>query len=173
MCDIPIPPTTYSPLEDPNIPLSQKAHHFIPWVAGYYERTVDLSAITVPALEQLKNMTDISRDPKYLATTARMGDEDRAAVTWPSGAVRCPTPLFDSGMRASYRRNLHRAVFDTKGTWAHVKVLMLWADRSVVYCLWAAKQLSDRLNEPAEEEQRRNVRIVKLEDANHFVSPHP
>lgn len=125
-------------------------------------------------MEQLRDMSDVCTDPKRTGTTSRMSDEELAAVTCTDAAIRCPTPFLTSGIQESYRRNVCGALFDTKGMWNNTKALVLWADMSCMYCLWGAKLLWDMLNASElvtdGDEQRRDVQMVKLESANHFVS---
>ncbi len=70
-----------------------------------------------------------------------------------------------------YRRTSERALFDTKGSFKNVRALVVWGDMSVSLCVWAAKRIAERA-EAAKTEGRlgRQVEIVKMEGANHFVS---
>lgn len=100
-----------------------------------------------------------------------MTREEIETTAYPSIISRNPTPYTRTAILGVYRPNAHRAMFDTKGAWPKVKVLLLWADMSILYCPWGAKVLSDALAEPAVEGmQRRDVEIMRLEEANHFVS---
>lgn len=68
-----------------------------------------------------------------------------------------------------YQANFVRGLFATGGLWPKLKVIALWADMSPVPCPWAAKVLTDMMACPPVEGQRRDVQLVKLLEANHFV----
>lgn len=166
------PVNAYSPLEDRSIPLADVAAHFVPWVAAYNAPIVSVSEITISSMEQLKPHS--TTDPKYTPSMARVTAEELAGVTCLSAAIRCPTPMFQEGMDEAYRSNLRHALFDTNGAWKQVRAVLLWPDMTVVYCFWAAKLITDELREAEKETDgtkvRRDVAVVKLEGANHFVS---
>ena len=142
------------------------------WATGYLEPFSDLSAITAEALEHRKHRTSVSSTTTFTPTVSRMTPEELNAVIYPAAMACNPTPFDLPTGSAVYRPNLERAVFDTKGEWQSVEIIMLWADMSDVYCVWSARSMSDLLQEPVPEGQhRRKVRLVKLERANHVVSP--
>lgn len=165
------PPGTYSPFVDPNIPDAEKPIYFRPWVSGYWTRFPDIAAITVSTMqpEKLKDMYNATSDPKYIPTTDRMSPEVLESVTAPSVVERIGSP-FDI-IEEVYAENLQYGLFDTKGTWSNLRVVAFWMDMSCAYCLWGAKALANQLDQPTMEgRQRRDVKHVKLEAANHFVS---
>ena len=67
--------------------------------------------------------------------------------------------------------NTRHAFFDTKGTWKDVKALLVWGEMGPWTVAVAAKELTAMLEAPQiEGQQRRDVKIVCLKEANHFVS---
>ena len=67
--------------------------------------------------------------------------------------------------------NTEFSLFDTKGVLPSVDMLILWCDSSPAVCIWTAKSLFERIV-AAERAHTlgRQVRMVKLERVNHFVS---
>lgn len=149
------------------------ANRFIVCTASYFAPFSDLEAVTATALEQHTNLSETSSGPdsKYSCTLSRMTKEQVAEITYPGVVARSPTPVTRTTLLDVYAPNMQRGLFDTRGTWPNVRVLVLWTDMGLTYCPWGARVLSDMLKEPAGEgEQRRDVNIVQLKDANHFVS---
>ena len=68
------------------------------------------------------------------------------------------------------QENAIRAYFDPKGAqiWPNVNVKVLWCDSGSWGMILGAKWLADRISEWRN--GMRKVELVRLEDANHFVS---
>ena len=166
-------PEAYSPVEDPNVPPSEVAERFMAWISSYFEPLDTLQDITPTALAQREDVFALTADAKFSCTTSRMTNEELQAATYPAIFACNPTPPPTAAILQVYRDNYRRAILDTKGAWPNVDVTVLWGEMSPFYFLWAAKVMSQHLKEPVRiGEQRRNMRIVKMEKANHFVC-HP
>lgn len=159
----------YTPYEDPTLAPAEVGQRFVPWVSGFFEPVHGLASVTPGLLRERKNMKDVSADRKYLPTSERMTLEELLSVASPAVLPRVAPIL--ALKQEVYQQNLRRALLDTKGLWPNVKVVMLWADMTCMYAPWGARYLSDMLATPVVEgEQRRDVQIVKLPGASHFVS---
>lgn len=167
----PKPSGTYSPIEDPSLQPSDAVDLFNKFVSGFFEPFQDLSSVSTAALIQRKSLANVSANPKYTPVSSRMTEGVLDGVTYPAVMMCNPMPFSDQVTLEVHRPNCHRAFFNTKGHWKHVDVLVLWADMSFLHCPWGAKYLQGLLDRPFQEgEQRRRVRIAKIEYANHFVS---
>lgn len=163
-------PDAYSPIEDPAVPLAEFADRFMTWISSYFQPFTDLHAITPSALEQRKDMIETSSNPAHTPTTSRMPSADLHAATYPAVFARNPTPMPNALILQIYGQNYRQALFDTKGTWSNVSVLVLWGDMSPMYFPWAVKVMGQDLAVPTRAgEQRRSVRLQKMENATHFV----
>lgn len=69
-------------------------------------------------------------------------------------------------------KHLEEALFDTKGIWPDVNVVHLWCDKSFSETIWGAKVMSDTIldRQASGTGITRKVDVVKVENANHFVS---
>lgn len=163
-------PRIYSPVEDPEVPPSDFASRFMSWISSYFQPIPNLEAATPPALERRKDMAELSSKPTYTSTMSRMTPEELQATAYPSIFECNPTPMPNSISVQLYAHNYRRALFDTNGAWPHVGVVMLWGDMSPFYFPWSAKVVKHALGAPIRVgEHRRDVRIRKMENANHFV----
>ncbi|KAI0700599.1 alpha/beta-hydrolase [Cytidiella melzeri] len=164
----PEPRGAYIPLNDPTLSSRDTAEAFIEWVSAYWEPFASLNQVSELAVVAQRNMARLCSDPKYLPTSRRMTAEELEAVSYPSAALRIGHPGHIS--LDVYGSNARRALLDTNGAWRNVRALVLWADMSCAYCPWGAKVLSDQLKRPVRAgEIRRDVSIMKLENANHFL----
>lgn len=165
------PADAYSPLEDPNIPPSEIVGRFNTWISAYFEPLHDLDAITPAAITDRKDLTEAFPGTAYTPVSGRMSFDELQSSTYPEAAARNPMPMPDPVTLQVYAHNFRRAVLDTKGAWPRAGVHVLWGDMSPCYFPWAARAIQQALDKPAEKgEQRRKVQIVKMENANHFVS---
>ncbi len=184
------PRDAYIPLDDPTVPSEETAKTFITWVSSYWEPFSSLDEVTEEAVAAQRDMTKIPPPPQpvcftaaqtplskpctyfsdhFKATSARMTRQELESVVCPEVALRVGHPGHIT--LSVYGTHARRSLFDTKGLWPRVKAIVLWADMSCAYCPWGAKVLSEQLKEPRREgEVRRDVEIVRLENANHFVS---
>ncbi|KAI0340788.1 alpha/beta-hydrolase [Trametopsis cervina] len=164
----PEPRGAYITLDDPSVPPERIVHAFIEWVSSYWEPFEDLDAVTEPAVAQQKNMVKLSSDPKVRPSSTRMSQAELEAVVYPPVGARIGHPGHIS--RDVVAVNARRSLFDTGGAWKHVKAVVLWGDMSCAYCPWGAKVLSEQLLVPPQDgEIRRDIEIVQLKKANHFL----
>ena len=171
---MPAPPGCWSPLTAPEIPDADRASLFRRWVSTYWGPLHTLSDITAEACqhENFKDIYEVTSDSKYIPSTDRMSGDELNGVTAPSVVARIGTP-FDIA-DAVYAENFQYGLFDINGTWKKLKVVALWAEMSCVYCVWSARALSEILQSPAaEQHERRPIKQVKMDNANHFVSRRP
>lgn len=170
-------PEPYSPIEDLDVPPSETADLFALWISAYYQPFRDVQAITPLAMVHRKDLVELdsgsgsgSAKTRYTSTVSRMSPEEVRTVTCPSVLERNPTPRPTPVVLEVYDHNFRRAILDTRGAWPNVDVRLLWTDMSAFYFPWAVKVITQALEKPAAgDEKRRNVRVVKLESANHFV----
>jgi hypothetical protein len=156
-------------LDDPTVPPESLVKSFTSWVSAYWERFTTLDEITESAVAKQRDMATLSSEPQYQATCSRMTRQELEAVIHPAAALRMGHPGHIS--LSVYGRNARKSLMDTNGAWRNVKALVLWADMSCAYCPWGAKVFVDQLNEPAGKgEMRRDIKVVQLKNANHFVS---
>lgn len=121
--------------------------------------------MTTSALQSRIDMGNATGDKKYKATVERMTLEELMSITAPEVLTRgSPLSVADE----VHYGNFIRALFDTKGQWEGVQVLVLWADMSPVTCSFAAKVLAEHIAHPVKG-QRRKLKSVVLSGANHFV----
>ena len=167
------PRDAYIPLDDPTLPLEETAKMFISWVSTYWEPCSSLDDVSEAAVAAQRDISTLpSSSTSLRPTSTRMTKEELEGVVYPEVAYRVGHPGHIT--LSVYGNNARRTFFDTKGKWPKVKAIVLWADMSCAYCPWGAKVLSDQLKEsPRDGEVRREVEIVKLENANHFVSDCP
>ncbi|KAI0092160.1 Alpha/Beta hydrolase protein [Irpex rosettiformis] len=176
----PPPRDAYIPLDDPTMPLEETAKAFVRWVSTYWEPFSSLDDVSEAAVAAQRDVSTLapplcpaSVEPAYVhkelrPTSCRMTREELASVIYPEVALRVGHPGHVT--LSVYASNANHSFFDTDGKLPKVKAIVLWADMSCAYCPWGAKVLSDQLKEPPREgEVRRQVEIVKLESANHFM----
>ncbi|KAJ3553767.1 hypothetical protein NM688_g3442 [Phlebia brevispora] len=165
-----VPPEgIYHPLSDRAVPLERRPHHFMTWVSTYYEPVDDISSMDLSVLAKRRAMHDISNAHETKPLIDRMSVEDIEDTTDPAAFYRSGMH-FRNIPREIYWSNVQRALFDTKGSFAHVDTLVLWCDMSPTISLWAAKSLHERLvSAQGEDKKARKVKLLKLEHANHFV----
>lgn len=72
---------------------------------------------------------------------------------------------------AILQRNARRSLFGTNLILPDVGILALWCDRAPYTNIWGAKTLHDMLREADPTNQRR-ISLLRIENANHFVSIH-
>jgi hypothetical protein len=161
------PPNPILPLQDLNLP-SQEAHRlYLKWASTYWQPFSDFRSITASDIHERKPMPDLSSDPKYESSVNRRSPKEVEEFTFHPVMDRLGPGLVDWQVLGRHTR---RALFDTKGACKNIKVVVLWPDMSPWPCVYSAKILSEMQEEPhVEGEQRREMSIIRVEDANHFV----
>ncbi|KAI0340786.1 alpha/beta-hydrolase [Trametopsis cervina] len=155
------PAKVYHPLKDLTLSLEQMQAAMVTWILTYFEPFADLALVTPPNIKARKSVSMTTMTPQDIAETT----SKEAARRIGPGLVNYEV----------FAENLRLALFDTKGAWQNVKVIAAWGNMSMWSVPWAARKLADRLDEPAQPgEQRRDVQIVRLDNANHFFQhDHP
>jgi hypothetical protein len=164
------PPGVTTPLDDPAIPDGERAWFFIHWITCYFNSLKSPSEITVDALIGRYDMYEATGgDRAYLSTSRRMSQPELEAIITPEILPRIGAAL---GFAPEvYSKAFRRAVFDTEGKWKRLRIVAIWPDMTIWTCSLSGKVMADMLAiAPREGEVRRNVEMVWLEGANHFVS---
>lgn len=157
---ITLPPGLHSPLRDPSMSLERRREEFARWIFCSCDAVKDLDDVTIPLLiEREKN-----RDPSDNAYD-RLSSEDVASVIDFSVFAKYQ---FIISMPGVFAKITELALYETQGAWKNLKVVAMWCDKSPWVTVWGAKIVSDRIAKGGKD--TRNVKFVKLENANHFVS---
>ena len=150
------------PVSDPAVPLDDKPAAFASWVSSYFTPVACISDITRETLRK--------RAEEGTPTVQTLSPEDLARIV--EGDV-----IFRSGgLMLQTRPEIHerhtRCTFlDADLVLPDVEVVALWCDRSPWVTVWAAKVLEELLHQERDRGKRRMpTSLVKLENANHFVS---
>lgn len=155
----------YFPLRAPELPLEQRPAAFIEWCSTYYKPLPEGTPITAETVRDCIVIAE--QTPTLLSLTP---NEYERMVD--------PTVLFRSGLILTtadeiHQNNTRRTFLDADAVLSEVDVIALWCDRSIWLCLWGEKVLEDLLQEkPAAGKRKRRVSVLKLANANHFVSLH-
>lgn len=165
----PVPEDKYHPLEDESIPPQDRPMAFSKWVSGYYTHG------NSPAdLERRRPLDD--PPPTILGMT--MEEVQSCFHEKPAGPGGSDALLLVGGIATGLNTALRKSAFfpeDSEGKgddWADIELRYLWCDRSVYEMPWGTWALRSELDEAKKKGLRmRNVTIVCLPGANHFVSP--
>lgn len=144
--------------------MEQKPSVFAQWVSSYYQA---LPAGTSISAEALRARPVLAALTPTLSTLT----PEEFARTWDGDVFhRSNGRLTLGGIDEAYRANFRRAFLDAGAVLPEVGAVVLWCDRSIWACLWGVKVLEELLLEEPVGGKKRPVRIMKLENANHFVS---
>ncbi|KAI0775395.1 Alpha/Beta hydrolase protein [Irpex lacteus] len=161
------PPKTTYPLKSLSMSTEEAHDAFLTWTSTYWQPFPDLKSVDSTSIQQRKPMTDISSDPQYKPTRDRRAPAEIEGIMHAPVKYRIGPALVDWKV---FMANTRRALFDTRGTWKGVNVLMSYGDMGPWTTQWAARVMTEMLAEPkGDGEQRRDVKIVCLENANHFL----
>ena len=153
----------YAPLRSPALPKEDKLKVFITWVSAYYTSISDIERITPDALRDRLELKE--RTPTLHTLSS---DEFERIVE-----IHAAHNLFHLGKvsLSVYERYSRRTFLDADAVLPEVKVVDLWCDKSIWETLLATKVLDELLREePEPGKRKREVSLVKIEDANHLVS---
>lgn len=179
------PEGVYSPLRDTSLSLHERGQLFATWVSAYYPSVPpSLAGYSVPDLlarQMLANTSDYKSAlplSKRLSTVERMSSDEVKATT-DFDVMERSTEAMRLIPRHVYRENVRRALWEPESdsgaqiTFPHLKVLVLWFSMTMGDCVWAVKLLTDRKyqEDQTHNSRRRDVDIICVEGANHFVSP--
>ena len=138
------------------------------WAASYYEPMSDIEAIN---LTSLQSRTEVVEGSGVKSSLNGMSAEDLVDTTDTTVWMRSGQHLRNIP-REIYWHNTQRALFETGEVLPNVDVLVLWCDMTPSIVLWAIRNIHDRMLD-AQNQQKgkgmREIKIVKLERANHFV----
>jgi hypothetical protein len=135
------------------------------WITSYFAPFPDLASVTPQSVMERKRLSEVSPNAPNLVT--RITQAELAELTCPEVYERVGVGLVEWQV---YAENIRRALLDTRGAWKNVKFIAAWGSMSVWSTAWGARGLLDLLEMPADEDaQRRQIEIVRVEDANHFV----
>ena len=151
-----------TPVDDPAVRDEDKPMAFMAWVSGYYTATPDIEHITPDALRNC-----VEEHPPTLHT---MSSDDFERIAEPYNLPRSCFAILT--IPPSVREGHFRRTFlDADAVLPNVKIVALWCDRSVWITLWSARALDELLQEgPVPGQRKRETSLVKIENANHFVS---
>ncbi|KIP12769.1 hypothetical protein PHLGIDRAFT_9832 [Phlebiopsis gigantea 11061_1 CR5-6] len=151
------------PMKSTEYSMEQKPSVFAQWVSSYYQA---LPAGTSISAEALRARPVLAELPPTLSTLT----PEEFARTWDGDVFhRSNGRLTLGGIDEAYRANFRRAFLDAGAVLPEVGAVVLWCDRSIWACLWGVKVLEELLLEEPVGGKKRPVRIMKLENANHFV----
>ncbi len=172
----PPPADPYNPLQDPALDPADRTRVFANWVSGYY-----VHGDTLNTLERRRPLT--SPPPTLFTLT----DADRAAALYPapgdpggSDALLLVGGIQSGLFAALFERALALPTAQAEDNdedqftdgWANVEVRNVWCDRSVWEMPWSVWNLRAKLESEKEAGRAlRDVTLLRLKGANHFVSP--
>ncbi|RPD54565.1 hypothetical protein L226DRAFT_470866 [Lentinus tigrinus ALCF2SS1-7] len=162
----PLPEDPYNPLFDSTLADNEKLRAFCWWVSGYYSHgdTPETHEKRTPLDSPAPTFSTLSRDDIAACMHAAPGEVGGSDSNLLYSAL--PTGLF-AILRGRALRLGHG---DSGSRWRDVELRWVWGGRSewqVAYGMW---MLRAELRESKErDEQLRDIRIVKIEKANHFV----
>ncbi|THG96355.1 hypothetical protein EW026_g5466 [Hermanssonia centrifuga] len=166
------PERVYNPLRDPALTLEQRGKLFLTTISRYMTAIPDPSSVTEEALNARTSLHEApagtAMDASKSPTVLRMTPSEFDSVT-DYDALERSNELLRHVAREVYNDNFRRALLDTGGVWKDVRVLYVWCDMSVSDCIWATKQVAQRLEEVGKQDSRM-VQFERLTGANHFVS---
>ena len=168
----PRPPDSHHPLYDAPTPTERLAR-FHAWVTGYYAHGIGLSFGNAVA------DTDISVEERTACTYIAPGlepDGSDVLVARACGRVDIYTTLKDTVLYTGTQANADAdADIDSQDSrrsrWAGVQMRVVWCERSIWPAVWCAQCFSDEVEASQKlGKQMRPVQVVRVPDANHFVS---
>lgn len=154
----------YYPMKSTEFSIEQKPSVFAQWVSSYFQALPEGTPVSAEALRVRPVLAE-------LAPTLSKLTPEEFARTWDGDVFyRSNSRLTLGGIDGAYRRNFRRAFLEADAVLPDVGAVVLWCDRSIWACLWGVKVLEELLLEEPLKGPKRSVRIMKLENANHFVS---
>ena len=162
------PPKATYPLKSLTMSTEEAHDAFLTFMSTYWQPFPNLKSIDTASIQQRRPMSDISADPKYRSIRERRTLQEIESIVHAPVKYRIGPALVSWEV---FMENTRHAFFDTKGTWKDVKALLVWGEMGPWTVAVAAKELTAMLEAPQiEGQQRRDVKIVCLKEANHFVS---
>ncbi|PSR71718.1 hypothetical protein PHLCEN_2v12422 [Hermanssonia centrifuga] len=176
--DTPPFPIGEPPLEDPNVSASHQTKHadegrspdLVALFSAYYSLVPDLFTMDAAALMCRDRVDEPSGTQFVKPTIAELTVAELQSIADFGVMTRSGIPLM--GIKPDvYRRVADRALFDTRGLFSNVNTLVIWCDMSPSMCIWSARRIAERAEEgvTAGGKLPRNITIVKMKGANHFV----
>lgn len=183
----------YHPFRDAALSMDARIRRAMVWLSHYFTPVPALDGVTPALLAARTALHDSAPAPNpdspadaaaaaadagtaKTPTLLRLAPAERAALQDPAALVRSSLPLLRIAPDV-FAANFERALFDTRGALRGVGVLVAWCAESMGDAVWCAKVIAGRVAEREAEGEgegegkvRREVRIVRLEGANHFVS---
>lgn len=166
----PLPAVNYHPLRDETIPPLERPQAFVKWVTGYYTHgdspdTLELYKPVADPPPTILNMTPEEIQTHFCEKPAGPDGSDALLVT----------AMAATGLNSVLRKTAFYLDKDDEASegeiWAGTELRYLWCDRSVYEQPWGTWSLRRELQEAREKELKmRNITVVLLEGANHFVS---
>lgn len=151
------------PLTDPKVPDELRPDVFIEWCSGYYKPLPDGAPISAESLQGCTLISEKTPTLLGIPPEEQEASLDRS-VLFASGLIM----RTDMSIR---QRNARRALLDADAALPKVEIVVLWADLSVFLCVWAVKVVREILEDDLGlGKRKRRVSILRLENANHFVS---
>lgn len=169
---LPHPPERYHPLEDEAIPPAERAGVFAAWVSGYYTHgdSSDTLERRTPATEPRPTIFQIK--PEEVQSSLHEGPGSPGGSDLTLLGLGIATELWAALKDKAFYPT--EKAFDEDGTGedlAGVELRYLWCDRSVYEMPWGTWTLRAELDEAKAKGRRmRNINVVRLAGANHFVS---
>ena len=165
---VPLPKEIYFPISDESMPLLQRGVAFRRWVSAFYtplsELTDDARAIGERAV-----VFDTTGEAAYRPTTDVLSAAQVEAITTPDVLLRSARFLFTLNDKVC-SQNVQRALCGVDGSFPNVQAVLMWCDMSCGPCPVGSKCMADKVQEARVEGRvTREVKVIKLERANHFV----
>ncbi|KAI9061797.1 alpha/beta-hydrolase [Trametes sanguinea] len=164
----PLPENPYNPLFDPTIPAEERERAFTNWVSGYYVHgaTPDTLERKTPLLDPPPTLSTLT--PEEISRTLSLG---------PGAPGGSDALLLHFGIKLGLYEPLRKgALYQPPQDWESgdalrdVEVRYVSCERSVWEMPWGTMYLEKELKEArAKGLPLRNVRLVFVKDANHFV----
>ncbi|KAI8992840.1 Alpha/Beta hydrolase protein [Trametes punicea] len=165
----PMPENPYNPLFDSEIPTEERGKAFTNWVSGYY-----FHGDTLDTLERRTSLVD----PRPTLSTLTPEDISHALFLPPAAPGGSDEILLQTGIKVGLYEALRKEAFYTSAgnkhldedRWRDVEVRYVSCERSVWEMPWGTMNLEKELEFARTQGlPMRNVQLVFVKDANHFV----
>ena len=142
------------------------------WVTSFYYPIAELTS-DPQAIDSRKAMHELSSDPQYTPLFAKLPLDTLGTIADPLVLERSEKILVTKDLIVA-KENCDQALFDVRqdSALADVDVVIVWGDMTIANAIYASSYLAERFKDAEinEDSKARKARVVKLKDANHFVS---
>jgi len=169
------------PLLNPQLPLDERLRIFPIWASSYFTPVNDLLSLTLPTLAARVVVDQKSADEplafSFAPSVSKISTAELESITYPDALIRLMeyidqldiSVFRDSFLRAIGRDELNDKTHEAVSSnifWPDCKVLLTWCDMTTPDCMFTSAHIAKTAQEG---HTRRQVKVVRVERANHFV----